>query len=535
MEQTEVSTSSVESINSTNGSAISRLSQATNNLPSEKKYLVFNLVLQQLLAPLKCVNKEIPFQTINTDKDSPLLNSLKLLGNPKPIEMSLPNQCDISFCATHDGKKLFCGTYKNSVSIFDIADPTKPNYITTFPFNKEYSWGNITDLVIRSDNKILFAAQQTKVNSIAMNLIAICDISNPTQITTLATIDKLQAGHTCLKLTHDNHTLIAGCENGAIKFWNVSNPQKPLLISTINESTLGDIDMVTCLSLNSNNRILFSGSMDQTVKIWDIADLKNPRLITTLGVPSQKKEYKQIRSIVVSSENKTLFTAWNNAIKIWNISDINKPILLTTIDELANSKTNSLCLSSDNKLLFSNQEINNNNNLIRVWNVTNVNEPILFNSFNEANIGSQAIQLVQNKLISGTFSSQTNIYDLNPAFELRNYFAESNTNPDGMDLYFFMIKILEYRLRQQILRDKLIQKNVDLTTVKPCLIKIQPLIISEPSLVKLFNKVPENLQKSFLEAGLVSFPSTSDTLMEDFAQPGNEPADDSQSSLCTIV
>jgi WD40 repeat protein len=70
----------------------------------------------------------------------------------------------------------------------------------------------------------------------------------------------------CMVFSPDGKTLVTGCENGAIKCWNVATGKVA--------ATLTGHEGVRCLAFSPDGKVLVSGSEDETIKIWDIPPQK---------------------------------------------------------------------------------------------------------------------------------------------------------------------------------------------------------------------------------------------------------------------
>jgi WD40 repeat protein len=76
--------------------------------------------------------------------------------------------------------------------------------------------------------------------------------------------------------------LASAGDDGTVRLWDITNPAKPVLVSTIRAST----DAVYSVAFGPGGRVLAAGNTDGSVWLWNLADPARPGLIATLTGPS---------------------------------------------------------------------------------------------------------------------------------------------------------------------------------------------------------------------------------------------------------
>ena len=189
-------------------------------------------------------------------------------------------------------------------------------------------------------------------------------------------VDKI----TCVVCSSDNKTVFIGDDNGTIRIWNISDFLNPFLIQTFFNETLSPSSCIYSLILTTNNNTLFSLS-SINIKIRDVSNPNDPTLIAIFD-QSENGQHSSL-AMAMSSDDKILFSGSSNStIKIWEISDLEKPKLIRTINESNNNRRESLLrlnLSADDKTLFSVSKFNSS---INIWNIADLKNPKLLKTLN---------------------------------------------------------------------------------------------------------------------------------------------------------
>lgn len=99
--------------------------------------------------------------------------------------------------------------------------------------------------------------------------------------------------------------------------------------------------------------MLVSGSLDTRIKVWD---LDTGRELRTLD-----GHWGWVKSLAISSDSKTLFSASYKVLKIWNLESGQEIQTLNGHRDLINT----IVISQDSQTLISGGE----DNLIKIWGV----------------------------------------------------------------------------------------------------------------------------------------------------------------------
>lgn len=173
-----------------------------------------------------------------------------------------------------------------------------------------------------------------------------------------------------LTLSIDNTILYSASVDAHIKIWNLADPNKPVLIETLDESHGGHTKPINTLAVSPDGSTLYSGSDDATIRVWNISDHQNPSFLKTLSQKLNNGHTGAITDLVVSPDGKTLYSASRDAtINVWDVSNPRKPVLLKVLNQAVrghNGAVNALALSHDGKTLYSASD----DKTIKVWNVT---------------------------------------------------------------------------------------------------------------------------------------------------------------------
>jgi WD40 repeat protein len=152
-----------------------------------------------------------------------------------------------------DGKTLI----GSDGSFWDVADPSHPKQIPGLPSNF-YTAGTAT---FSPHGGLLAIPDSSK--------ITLYRVSRAGQPKVAGTID---FPATQVAFTATNRTLAAASYGGRIGFWDLSDPAKPVLLSTLEGRKGGDIGPV----FSPNGHYVAIPENDGTTQVWNVQDPRHP-------------------------------------------------------------------------------------------------------------------------------------------------------------------------------------------------------------------------------------------------------------------
>jgi WD40 repeat protein len=112
--------------------------------------------------------------------------------------------------------------------------------------------------------------------------------------------------------------LASAGDDGTVRLWDITNPAKPALVSTIRAST----DAVFSVTFGPGGRILAASSADDRVRLWNVA---NPAAPVSLG-KALTGPVNTAYSVAFSPRGHLLAVgSADRDIRLWDISDPARP------------------------------------------------------------------------------------------------------------------------------------------------------------------------------------------------------------------
>lgn len=136
------------------------------------------------------------------------------------------------------------------------------------------------------------------------------------------------AAITALAISPDGNLLVAGGDDGVIRFWD---PQAGQLL----QSWTGHEGSIETLAISPDGTFLVSGGADKTVRVWDLAALGDPALRSGEGVPPLQLQGHTdlINSVAISPDGRWIASgSADRTIRLWQAEDGQ---LVRTIDSAA--------------------------------------------------------------------------------------------------------------------------------------------------------------------------------------------------------
>ncbi len=300
------------------------------------------------------------------------------LSNPSLPELvygALPTPYTLYDLAI-EGKLLITSHRSNGKwSILDISDPSSPEVIytqTETSFHSAFTIGTVK-------NNLLIILDHARLN-LSATTVHFIDISDPTVPAELSLIESVPGNSRALTViekdenkyalvVQDNTTDIGQETHGFLRILNVTNPQGPELISTL-ELPKGPVSVAP-----GENNYVFVSTYDyffpyyrQFLTLINIEDVLNPYIMDEKLVYSQSISYMQWGNL--SYYNGTLYMASQSYIKLFKVSS-------GLLDEIGSSQIYGLhgfgIYANNSSYLY----IAGGNTGFQIYNLSNPNHPIM--------------------------------------------------------------------------------------------------------------------------------------------------------------
>ena len=250
-----------------------------------------------------------------------------------------------------DGKILATSSDKELI-LWDAPDPASPKLISKTD-------GYYTDLGFSQNSKFL---STLKIYEDVNNVVTIIDVSNLASPIESKFFESNDENVDIKKSLFDpnKNLLFYALENGDILTWNITDPNTPVLLSTIK----GDGSQVYSMVISPDGNTLAVGDAGKIISLWDISDLGAPFKISSWGGHSFA-----VNSLAFSLDGKELASSSNDQnaqVIVWDISDEYTPIKINTINGHSLG-VNSLLFDRQNDFLLSGSR----DGTIMIWNFSN--------------------------------------------------------------------------------------------------------------------------------------------------------------------
>jgi len=321
-----------------------------------------------------------------------------LQSNPGLIHVLLGHTDWVNTIATHPNSNILAsGGWDNTVILWDISDPSLPEIIKTL---SEHT-SSVESVAFSSDGKTLASS--------SFDSLILWDISDPSDPKLLGKID---GDYSDLLFTH-NDTILSSIKydeniTGSAVLFNVSNKKSPVEVSRFDsgDKTVG----MTNLAINPAKNLLFSSLENGNILEWDITDPNNPALLFTI-----EGNGEQLQGIAISADGRTLAIGKSDtAIALWDITDPAAPFLLSIWGGHSLPIT-SLAFSADGATLASSSDETNAS--IVLWDISNRNVPKKIRTLNGHSLTVTSMIFNQNNgmLTSGSHDGTIMLWDvINP-------------------------------------------------------------------------------------------------------------------------
>ncbi|MDX6396220.1 MAG: hypothetical protein QOJ73_7283 [Streptosporangiaceae bacterium] len=165
--------------------------------------------------------------------------------------------------------------------------------------------------------------------------------------------------------SHGGRALAAGYGDGRVQLWQVtSGGAETPLGQPLLASSHGLAEFVT---FSRNGRLLASAGDDGTVRVWSVSDPRRPRLLTTLN-----DSVNYVFSVAFSPDGRTLAAAsGDNLTRLWDIANPARPVPLARPLAGPASYAISVAFSPDGRTLA----VGSADKTVRLWDVSQPARP----------------------------------------------------------------------------------------------------------------------------------------------------------------
>ena len=213
----------------------------------------------------------------------------------------------VSVDFSRDGRRLAIGLSSAQVAVYDVADPTQPQFQSTIDGGYAAAFNPIV----------------TDTLAVAAESIVLYDVSVPQSPQKL---DLPLSGNNevayRLAFSPDGRRL-ASSRLGDVLLWDVTpQPRWPIQLSTTPS------EYPSALAFSPDYHWLATGQR-ATVKLWNMSDVRKPIISTVLDITA----LGQVRDLAYSTDGQLLATTHENGTVVWNVTAPLSPTILYSTTE----------------------------------------------------------------------------------------------------------------------------------------------------------------------------------------------------------
>jgi len=257
-----------------------------------------------------------------------------------------------------DGEILASGSDDGIITLWNLSDPTSPSQLANFEGNKA---SFVLNVAFSPDGETL-ASGYWDNRVIHVNTIILWDVSNPNKPSQIATLNGHDGSVSKVTFSPDGKTLASGGTDSTIILWDISNLTNPLQLTTLE----GHDGSINSLAFHQVRKILASGSSDNSIILWDVNNPIVPSQLATLEGHSSS-----VTSVAFSPDLWTLASgSGDSTIILWDFNDLTSPAKLDTLKGNG-SNVYSIAFDPDGEMMAS----GGNDNSTTLWNISNLSNP----------------------------------------------------------------------------------------------------------------------------------------------------------------
>ena len=199
------------------------------------------------------------------------------------------------------GDILIISGMLGGIEFYDISNPSELNHLTNFSLSNGGGWGGGTksNCVRAIGNYAYFTSN---------NGIYVVNITNPNNPQNLGAISGT-SNFNLENLDLNNNILAVCAHDSGVLLYDISNPQSPSYMSTINTNN-------AWANVLSNN-IIYIGN-DNNILIYDLSDLSSPNNIANIATSNAIKD-------LAIKDNLLYVAIGSNGVNIYDITSLENP------------------------------------------------------------------------------------------------------------------------------------------------------------------------------------------------------------------
>lgn len=215
------------------------------------------------------------------------------------------------------GKYAYMISFGDTLSVFDISEPTNPQLVTYVNDGTLYDDGH--DIKIAGNYAFVAARRDDEVT--------VVDISNPSEPTAVGSVASGALFNNLRKLAiSGNYLYVAGQSSHAVSVVDISNPIAPSIVGSVASSTLMD----DILTLDVAGDYVYAGSSDaDTVTVIDVSNPSNP---TIVGSVTDATDLPVVTGLYARGSY-----VYHSGSGVMNVIDVSDPTDPTIVGSVANA------------------------------------------------------------------------------------------------------------------------------------------------------------------------------------------------------